>query len=72
MAAMAVWFPLRLLCWALGLVGAITLLLAAMIGTAGAFPELTSISQTARNVDRSNMPPLERFSARDAPSFRRA
>jgi alpha-beta hydrolase superfamily lysophospholipase len=28
-------------------------------------PELTSISQSARAVDRSNMPPLSRFSARD-------
>jgi alpha-beta hydrolase superfamily lysophospholipase len=61
-----VWFPLRLLRWALAVVGALALLLAAMIATPLAQPpELTSIAQTARNVDRSNMPPLERFSARD-------
>jgi alpha-beta hydrolase superfamily lysophospholipase len=61
-----IWFPLRLLRWALAVVGALTLLLAAMIATPLAHsPELTSISQTARTVDRSNMPPLERFSARD-------
>src|SRR5262249_25948359 len=61
-----VWFPLRLLRWALVLAGALALLLAAMIATPLAHPpELSSISQTARNVDRSNMPPLERFAARD-------
>jgi len=61
-----VWFPLRLLRWALVIVGAIALLLAAMIATPLAHPpELKSISHTAGNVDRSNMPQLERFSARD-------
>jgi hypothetical protein len=61
-----VWFPLRLLRWALAVVGALALLLAAMVATPLAHPpELKSISQTARSVDRSNMPPLERFSARD-------
>src|SRR6201996_3890664 len=61
-----VWFPLHLLRWALAIVGAIALLLAAMIAMPLAHPpELTSISQTARSVDRSTMPPLERFSARD-------
>jgi alpha-beta hydrolase superfamily lysophospholipase len=40
--------------------------LAAMLATPLArLPELTSVSQAARAVDRSTMPPLERFSARD-------
>ena len=40
--------------------------LTAMIATPLArLPELTSISQAARAVDRSTMPPLQRFSARD-------
>src|SRR6201986_2742103 len=61
-----VWFPLRLLRWALAIVGAVALLLAAMVATPLAHPpELKSISQTARAGDRSNMPALERFSARD-------
>jgi alpha-beta hydrolase superfamily lysophospholipase len=61
-----VWFPLRLLRWALAIVGAVALLLAAMVATPLMHPpELKSISQTARSVDRSNMPALERFSARD-------
>ena len=59
-------FPLKLLLWGLGVVGAATLLLAAMIATPlTRLPELTSVSQAARAVDRSTMPPLERFSARD-------
>jgi alpha-beta hydrolase superfamily lysophospholipase len=61
-----IWFPLRLLRWALAIVGAIALLLAAMVAMPLVYPpELKSISQTASNVDRSNMPPLERFAARD-------
>jgi len=61
-----VWFPLKLLRWVLCIVGAATLLLIAMVATPLArLPELTSVSQTARAVDRSTMPPLERFSARD-------
>ena len=60
------WFPLRLLQWALCVVGAIALLLTAMVATPLVRPpELRSISGTARAVDRSTMPPLERFSARD-------
>jgi alpha-beta hydrolase superfamily lysophospholipase len=60
------WFPLRLLRWALCIVGAITLLLAAMVATPLARPpELRSISETARAVDRSTMPPMQHFSARD-------
>ena len=59
-------FPLKVLSWALGLVGIVVLVLAAMIATPLAgLPELTSISKSARAVDRSSMPPLSRFSARD-------
>jgi pimeloyl-ACP methyl ester carboxylesterase len=59
-------FPLNVLSWALGLVGFAALMLTAMIATPlGRLPELTSISQTVRAVDRSTMPPLSRFSARD-------
>ena len=61
-----VWFPLKLLFWGFGIVGAATLVLTAMLATPLArLPELTSVSQRARAVDRSTMPPLERFSARD-------
>jgi alpha-beta hydrolase superfamily lysophospholipase len=61
-----VWFPLRLLRWGLSIVGLATLVLAAMLAAPLArLPELTSVSQAARAVDRSTMPPLERFSARD-------
>src|SRR5205085_10903607 len=61
-----VWFPLRLLFWGLSVVGVATLVLAGMLTTPLApLPELTSVSQRARAVDRSTMPPLERFSARD-------
>src|ERR1700730_10709941 len=61
-----VWFPLGLLRWTLAIIGAVALLLAAMVVTPLAHPpELKSISQTARSVDRSNMPALEHFSARD-------
>jgi pimeloyl-ACP methyl ester carboxylesterase len=59
-------FPLNVLGWALGLAGVAALTLAAMIATPlERLPELTSISQSARAVDRSSMPPLQRFSARD-------
>jgi alpha-beta hydrolase superfamily lysophospholipase len=58
-------FPLNVVGWALGLVGIATLTLTAMIATPlQPLPELTSISQSAR-IDRSSMPPLSRFSARD-------
>jgi len=61
-----VWFPLKLLLWGLSIVGAATLVLAAMIATPLArLPELTSVSHAARAVDRSTMPPLQHFSARD-------
>src|SRR5271154_4167078 len=57
---------LNLVKWALCLVGAAALVLIAMLATPLArLPELTSVSKTARAVDRSTMPPLERFSARD-------
>jgi alpha-beta hydrolase superfamily lysophospholipase len=66
MTTWLVWFPLRLLRRALALVGALALVLVAMLATPLAPPpELKSIAQTARAVDRSTMPPLERFSARD-------
>jgi pimeloyl-ACP methyl ester carboxylesterase len=59
-------FPLKVLAWALGLVGFVALALTAMIAAPlTPLPELTSISKTARAVDRSTMPPLQRFSARD-------
>jgi pimeloyl-ACP methyl ester carboxylesterase len=61
-----VWFPLKLLGWGLGIVGAAALVLTAMIASPlPRLPELTSVSQAARAVDRSTMPSLERFSARD-------
>jgi pimeloyl-ACP methyl ester carboxylesterase len=61
-----VWFPLEVLRWALCLVGVIALSLTAMVANPLVRPdELKSISETARDVDRSTMPPLARFSARD-------
>src|SRR6201996_7945567 len=59
-------FPLKVLGCALALVGIGALTLTAMVATPlGRLPELTSISQSAGSVDRSTMPPLSRFSARD-------
>src|SRR5271155_3096566 len=59
-------FPLKVLGWSFALVGFAALVLTAMIATPlDGLPELTSISQSARAVDRSSMPPLSRFSARD-------
>src|SRR3954468_17092466 len=47
-------------------VGAATLMLAATIARPVRQPaELTSVSKTARGVDRSNLPPVDRFHARD-------
>jgi alpha-beta hydrolase superfamily lysophospholipase len=61
-----VWFPLKVVAWALALVGFAALTLTAMIATPlASLPELTSISTAARAVDRSTMPQLSRFSARD-------
>jgi alpha-beta hydrolase superfamily lysophospholipase len=61
-----VWFPLKVLAWAFGLAGFAALAIAAMIAVPlGRLPELTSISTSARAIDRSSMPPLSRFPARD-------
>src|SRR5271156_3573112 len=66
MSKWIVWFPLKVLGWGLGLVGVAALALVAMIAAPlSRPPELTSISQGARAVDRSTMPPLSRFPARD-------
>jgi alpha-beta hydrolase superfamily lysophospholipase len=66
MSKWIVWFPLNVLGMGLGLVGLATLTLAAMMAAPlTPLPELTSISKAARAVDRSSMPPLSRFSARD-------
>jgi alpha-beta hydrolase superfamily lysophospholipase len=57
---------MRLLRGVLSLLGLATLVLAAMLATPLArLPELSSVSQAARAVDRSSMPDLERFFARD-------
>jgi alpha-beta hydrolase superfamily lysophospholipase len=61
-----VWLPLRLLRWVLAAIGALALLLTAMVATPLKRPgELRSVAEAARSVDRSTMPPLSRFSARD-------
>jgi alpha-beta hydrolase superfamily lysophospholipase len=66
MTRWSIWFPLRLLRWTLAIAGASALLLTAMVATPLAYPpELKSISETARSVDRRNMPVLEHFAARD-------
>ena len=66
MVATIVWGCFKALVWGLALIGLATLLLALMIATPiRRPPELASISQTAGAVDRSDMPGLERFSARD-------
>jgi pimeloyl-ACP methyl ester carboxylesterase len=59
-------WPFQTVKWLLIAVGAAALVVAAMVATPlQRVPELRSISETARAVDRSNMPALERFSARD-------
>jgi alpha-beta hydrolase superfamily lysophospholipase len=61
-----VFVPLRFLRWALALVGALALLLMLMIAAPlKHVPELRSVSETARAVDRSTMPALDHFTARD-------
>src|SRR5262249_18730892 len=66
MSKWIVWFPLRVMSGALALVGLAALALAAMVAVPlTPLPELNSISKSARAVDRSTMPPLSRFSARD-------
>jgi pimeloyl-ACP methyl ester carboxylesterase len=59
-------FPLKLAGWGLGIVGAATLLLAAMIATPLQNPpELHSLSAARNNIDFSTLPAIERFQARD-------
>jgi pimeloyl-ACP methyl ester carboxylesterase len=66
MLSWLVWFPLKLVLLAFAAIGAVALLLTAMIATPLVQPgELHSVSETARSVDRSTMPPLSRFTARD-------
>ena len=61
-----VWGGFKVLVWGLALIGLATLLLAAMIATPiRRPPELTSVSATAGAVDRSDMPGIARFHARD-------
>ena len=61
-----VWYPLRLLQWVLAATGLLAILLVAMVARPLMRPgELRSVAAAARNVDRSTMPPLERFVARD-------
>jgi len=56
----------NLLKWALAAVGAVALLLTALIATPlERPPELRSVSASAKGVDFSTLPPLERFQARD-------
>lgn len=52
--------------WALCAVGAVALTLAAMIATPlERPPEMRSVSDSAKGIDWSTLPPLERFQARD-------
>jgi alpha-beta hydrolase superfamily lysophospholipase len=57
---------LKAVVWSLAVLGFAGLVLAATIATPiRRLPELTSISTTARAVDRSDMPVIDRFHARD-------
>ena len=57
---------LSLLKWGLCAVGAIALLLTALIATPlERPPEMRSVSESAKGIDWSTLPPLERFQARD-------
>jgi alpha-beta hydrolase superfamily lysophospholipase len=57
---------LRAAVWGLAVIGFVGLVLGALIASPlRRPPELTSISTTARAVDRSGMPAIERFQARD-------
>jgi alpha-beta hydrolase superfamily lysophospholipase len=61
-----VWGSFRVILWGFAAMGLVTLLLAVLIATPiKRPPELTSVSKTAGAVDRSDMPDLERFHARD-------
>jgi alpha-beta hydrolase superfamily lysophospholipase len=66
MLATIVWGGLRAVIWGFAAIGLIGLVLAWMIATpVRRPPELASISATAGAVDRSDMPGLARFHARD-------
>jgi alpha-beta hydrolase superfamily lysophospholipase len=66
MIGMIVWGSFRVLLWGLAGTGFATLVLAALIATpVRRPPELTSVSKTAGAVDRSDLPGLDRFQARD-------
>jgi alpha-beta hydrolase superfamily lysophospholipase len=66
MSKWLIYLPLNLVKWALCAAGAAALVLTAMIATPLTRPaHLASISDTARAVDRSTMPALEQFQARD-------
>ena len=66
MVAMIVSTGSKIILWCLAAAGLLGLVLAGMIASPlRAPPELTSISRTAGAVDRSTMPGLERFNARD-------
>lgn len=57
---------LSLLKWGLAAVGAVALLLTALIATPLERPaEMRSVSDSAKGIDWSTLPPLERFQARD-------
>ncbi|MGF4577938.1 hypothetical protein ACQF6W_27445, partial [Klebsiella pneumoniae] len=54
------------LTWALCAVGAVALILTAMIATPLTRPpEMMSVSDSAKGIDWSTLPPMERFQARD-------
>src|SRR5229473_6612440 len=66
MVATIVSVGFRAVVWGLAVIGFGGLVLAAMIATpVRRLPELTSVSTTARAVDRSDMPGIDRFHARD-------
>src|ERR1700738_4146735 len=66
MIAMIVSGGIKVAIGSLALVGLAALVLAALIATPIRRPaELTSISNTARAVDRSDMPSIDRFHGRD-------
>ncbi len=66
MVATIVSVGFRAVVWGLAVIGFAGLVLAAMIATpVRRLPELTSVSTTARAVDRSDMPGIDRFHARD-------
>ncbi len=66
MAGWLIRLPMRVVGWGLTLVGAVALLLMAMIATPLKNPpELRSLSAARKNVDFSTLPAIERFQARD-------